>query len=133
MDPREFLPIAERYMVSNSQAERRTSVGRSYYALFHVLLGALSARGVIFRQVPEDHYTLISYLARSGNKTAASVSSVLRDLRQERNRADYSLSDPFDLRISEFVYKKAIKALESFDSIPMAELATIVNKIQAMP
>jgi len=50
MDAREFLPIAERMSTSANEAERRTSIGRSYYGLFHVLLGALSDRGVIFRE-----------------------------------------------------------------------------------
>lgn len=70
MDARDFLAIAERYRSCHIEAERRTSVGRSYYTLFHVLLGVLSGKGVTFRGIPEDHYTLISYLTKAGNRAA---------------------------------------------------------------
>ena len=131
MDAREFFPIAERLMNSANEAERRTSAGRSYYGLFHVLLAALSARGVIFRQTPDDHQTLISYLTKAGNKEAALVGSALKDLRQDRNRADYQLADVFSARTSEFAYQKAKRALGQFESVPPDEVATIIRNIQA--
>jgi hypothetical protein len=89
MDARDFFTIAERYKSSHVEAERRTSVGRSYYALFNVLLGTLSGKGVIFRGTPDDHYTLISYLTKAGNRASGIAGSALKDLRLERNRADY--------------------------------------------
>src|ERR1035438_9445502 len=98
MDAREFFPIAERLRSSPVEAERRTSAGRSYYGLFHVLLGALSEGGVIFRETPDDHQTLISYLIKGGHKTAASVGLALKDLRQDRNRADYRLKEVFSAK-----------------------------------
>jgi hypothetical protein len=133
MDARDFFPIAEAFRTSTSEAERRTSVGRSYYALFNVLLGALSAKGVIFKGVPEDHYKLVSYLAKSGHTRAASVGSVLKDLRLDRNRADYDLTVTIAANTSAFRYQKAIRALEQFDSIPTAEWTIIVKAIQALP
>ena len=112
MDAREFLPIAERMSTSANEAERRTSIGRSYYGLFHVLLGALSDRGVIFRETPEVHRNLIAYLTKGRNKVAASVGAVLKDLRQERNRADYRLKEICNAKSSELVsLVKTIQAL----------------------
>jgi uncharacterized protein (UPF0332 family) len=133
MDSREFLPIAERYRNSAIEAERRTSAGRSYYALFNAILATLSGKGVIFRSGPEVHHRLISYMAKAGFKSAASVGAVLKDLRNERNDADYGLNAPFDVSRSEFVYMKARRALLQFDAIQASELAEIVKNIQALP
>jgi len=104
MNARDFFPVADRLRNSPSEAECRTSIGRSYYGLFNVLHGALASRGVIFREAPEDHFTLISYLSKARHRTAAAVGSALRDLRQERNRADYSLSVAIDAKTSDFVF-----------------------------
>ena len=133
MDAKEFFPIAERMKTSANEAERRTSIGRSYYGLFHVLLGALSDRGVIFRETPDDHQNLIAYLTKGRNKVAASVGAVLKDLRQERNRADYRLKEICITKSSEFVYLKAMKALQQFESISEPELVSLVKTIQALP
>jgi len=133
MDARDFLAIAERYRGSHIEAECRTSVGRSYYALFNVLLGVLSGKGVIFRGIPEDHYTLISCLTKAGNRAAGLAGSALKDLRVERNRADYDMKAAMNAKTSEFVYQKATKAMEEFQSIAPSDLQSIVEKIQAMP
>lgn len=133
MDPRDFLAVAERFKASPSEAERRTSVGRSYCGLFNVIITALASRGVVFRQIPEDHYTLVSYLAKSGHRTAASVGAVLKDLRGERNRADYDMRAAVDLNASRFMHRKATTALAQFDGIPPDEWAVIVQRIQALP
>jgi hypothetical protein len=133
MDAREFLPIAERMSTSVNEAERRTSIGRSYYGLFHVLLSALSDRGVIFRETPDDHQSFIAYLIKGRNRDAASVGAVLRDLRQERNRADYPLKEICNAKNSEFVYQKTMKALRQFESISEPDLVSLVKTIQALP
>jgi len=133
MNAREFFPIAERMSTSANEAERRTSIGRSYYGLFHVLLGALSDRGIIFRETPDDHQNLIVYLTKGRNKVAASVWAVLKDLRQERNRADYRLREICTARSSEFVYLKTMKALGQFESISELELVSLVKTIQDLP
>ena len=133
MDPRDFFSIAERMCSSTIEAERRTSIGRSYYGLFHVLLAALSDRGVIFREIPQDHQMLISYLLKGGNKTAASVGAVLKDLRQERNRADYRLKEICVTKSSQFIYQKATKALGQFESLSEGEMTTLVENIQGLP
>lgn len=133
MDARDFFPIAERMCRSADEAERRTSIGRSYYGLFLVLLGTLSERGIVFRETPEDHQMLISYLLKGRNRTAASVGAALKDLRQERNHADYNLKEICTAKSSEFVYLKAAKALGNFESISDPEMVNLVRTIQALP
>ena len=133
MDAREFLPIAKRYKSSTVEAERRTSAGRSYYALFNAILTTLSRKGVIFRGAPDEHHKLIAYLSNARSKTASSVSEILKRLRRERNVADYHLMVIFKASRSEFMYEMAIDAPSQFDAIPAAEMAVIVRNIQALP
>ncbi|MDP2998942.1 MAG: hypothetical protein Q8N47_15750 [Bryobacterales bacterium] len=133
MDARDFLVIADHFRASASEAERRTSVGRSYYALFNVVLGALSAKGVIFRQTPDDHHTLVSYLTKVKHRQAGSIAEALKGLRLDRNLADYDMRTAVSMKTSEFLYQKAKGAIEQFDSIPVTELNEIVRKIQAIP
>ena len=133
MDARKFFPVADRLRNSDDEADRRTSIGRSYYGLFHVLLSALSEGGVIFRKTPEDHQTLISYLTKSGHVAARSVGNTLKDLRDYRNRADYKLKKFIDKKTTDFVYEKAIRALSQFETIPAPELAALIRTIQNLP
>lgn len=132
MDGREFFVIAEKFKTSANEAERRTSIGRSYYALFNVLMGKLSDNGVVFAETPDDHYKLISYLSKAGSRTAGIVGGALKDLRLERNRADYVMKTVIDSRASELLYQKATRAMAQFDSIPSTEMQNIVERIQAL-
>lgn len=132
MDGREFFVIAEKFKTSTNEAERRTSISRSYYGLYNELIGKLSNRGVIFAGIPEDHYKLISYLGKAASKTAGLVGSALKDLRLERNRADYKMNIVFDSRSSELLYQKAARAMAQFDSISSTEMQNIVARIQAL-
>jgi uncharacterized protein (UPF0332 family) len=133
MDPRDFLAVAAQFKNSSDEAERPTSIVRSYYALFNAVIGALTARGVIFRQTPDDHRTLISYLTKVRHRTAGSVGSALNSLRSDRNRADYELASVISVKTTEFVFQKASDALAQFDSISAPEMGDIVSQIQAIP
>ena len=133
MDARKFLPVEERYRGSTDEAERRTSAGRSYYALFNVILAALLEKGVNFGRTGQDHQQLIAYMKKARSKAAASIADALKDLRKERNDADYRLNSAFNQSRSSYAYLKAIDALSKFDAIPAAEMASIVRIIQALP
>ena len=133
MDARNFLGVAAQFKNSGNEAERRTSIGRSYYALFNVVIGTLTARGVVFRRTPDDHRTLVSYLTKARHRTASSVGSALLSLRSERNRADYEMASMIGAKTTEFVFQKATDASAQFDSISPAEMAEIVMQIQSIP
>ena len=133
MDARKFLPIAERYRRSSDEAERRTSAGRSYYAVFNVTLAALSEKGVNFGGTAEDHQKLIAYMKKARSRAAASIADVLKDLRKERNDADYGLNSTFNESRSMYAYLKASDAVSQFDAIPADVMAMIVRNIQALP
>lgn len=133
MDARDFFRIADSMRTSAVEAERRTSIGRAYYGLYHVVLSALSDRGVIFRETPEDHHMLISYLQKGGNRTAVQVGNILKDIRQQRNDADYRLRMECNTKTAQFVYMKAEQALNQFDALSHDELSALVENIQRLP
>lgn len=65
MNARDFPEIADRFKDSAKKSECRTSIGRSYYGLLNVLLGALAVKGVPFRQPHDDHHLLVAYLTKA--------------------------------------------------------------------
>lgn len=133
MNARDFLAVAAQLKNSENGAERRTSIGRSYYALFNVVIRLLTARGVIFRQTPDDRHKLVSYLTKSKHRAAGSVGLALLSLRTDRNRADYEMAATISVRTAEFVFQRATGALAQFDSICAAEMSEIMRRIQAIP
>ena len=133
MDAKDFLTVAERYQASPREAERRTSIGRSYYALFNFVKTILEGSGVIFPGDASDHRKLVDYLIRAGHRVAASTGQELKGLRSERNSADYELRSLVPESSSQAVYARAISAISRFEAIPAQELTQIVGKIQKIP
>ncbi len=110
----------------------RTSIGRSYYGLFNVLLDAPTAKGVNFRQTPDDHHLLTSYLTKAKHPQALKIGSKLKRLRASRNAADYDMTSKFEATRSRDAYNEASIALRYFDSLADHELAQIVSTIQLL-
>jgi hypothetical protein len=133
MDPAAFLHIAQQWQVSDSEAERRTSIGRSYYTLFNILHQSLSSRGVPFRSSGADHGHLVDYLTRCRHREAARIGGMLRDLRIQRNQADYDMNITIDTRQSQLAYQRAQNAVDIFNALSQTDLQTIIIHIQALP
>jgi hypothetical protein len=132
MDPAAFLDIAQQWQVSDSEAERRTSIGRSYYALFNILRQSLSSRGVTFRFRATDHGDLVDYLTRCGNQEAARIGGILNNLRVQRNDADYDMNLTIDTNQSQLAYRSAQEAVDKFNALSQTDLETIITRIQVL-
>ena len=130
MDPLDFLGVAERLCLSASEAERRTSIGRSYYALYNLLLASLSSQGVHFENAPGDHARLVYYLLSCADREAALIGAAVRDLRGKRNNADYKMGITVEINDSEFAHKKAARAIDRFRQL--TDLANIVQLIKTL-
>jgi len=133
MNPVEFLDVADRFQASTSEAERRTSIGRSYYALYNILLGFLSSQGVSFENGVRDHRRLVYYLTKCGYRQGARIGETLRDLRIIRNDADYHMNVTIDARQSQLAYQRARTMIDRFNALPPTDLHTIVQRIKALP
>ena len=134
MDCADFLTVALNLYPSTSEAERRTAVGRSYYALYNLLHEELLKLGVPLQRKPEDHGDLVYYLTRCPPLgPAATIGQALNDLRRDRNTADYEMNAQISKSKSEFVYKKALECFQGFKSLNDKELTRLRLSFRAVP
>ncbi len=133
MDPVAFLDVAHSLQSSAAEAERRTSVGRSYYALYNVLLEGLTSEGLHFERSGVDHGLLVYYLTQCHDRQAARIGAALRDLRTQRNAADYNMSSAIDTGQSQQAYQRALKAVNRFNALAQTDLPTIILRIGSLP
>lgn len=91
---KDFLTFAKTIHNHKDEAARRSAVSRAYYALFHHI------KSIVDSVVPsrpkrklgaEEHERYIKYLQYSELEDAIYVGDKLKDLREERNDADYDL------------------------------------------
>lgn len=129
MNPADFLPVAERYQNSPIEAERRTSIGRSYYGVFKVLVGKLSTKGVGFHESQDDHRLLAKYFKSSGNSSGYKIGQKLENLRKLRNDSDYKMSIVISAENSRLAYLLAKQMLDTFDQLSPEALAKIVQEM----
>lgn len=128
VDPAEFLLVAERYQNSTKESERRTSVGRSYYALYNQVVAGLRSKGVNFPR-KSTHECLIYYLTHCNPGLAED----LKTLRNNRVLADYNMETQFSAKMACFFYQKAFCAVESFRQLTDPDLDRIAQCILYLP
>ena len=133
MKPVEFLNLANRLHASADEAERRTSIGRSYYASYHVLVESLVAAGVHFEQNRDDHGRLLYYLSRSGDHRTRKIGLEVNALRAMRNDAAYELRISISRDDSRLAYEKANRTISGFKATPNGEFQKVVNILKALP
>ena len=113
MDPLDFLKVARNLHESEDESERRTSIGRSYFALFNYVRQTVES----VRNVPKDedaHRVVPDYLDKTRNKDLKSIGQTLRFLRKSRNTADYELMAAIEPAVSRVALARATRAVESF-------------------
>ena len=97
MDGRALLDVARELAAGSSEPHWRSSVGRSYYALLHEVLGTLQRWG--FSLPPRDkvHTFAPLKLIYATERDLKRIGLMLEALGRLRNTADYqlSLSGPF--------------------------------------
>ena len=134
MEPLEFLSVARNLSQSDREPEWRTSVGRSYYAVFNHLRLKLEP----MKQLPrtdEDHQAVVQYLTAANNADLQSVGQSLKDLRTSRNLADYDMQTAVGQDESRVALARADRAIEKFGKVnetalraAMSALATYRSK-----
>lgn len=120
MTGKDFLFLAKSLLKSDEESARRTSVSRSYYALFHQVKAKLNI------QLKEDasaHGEMAHYLESSDLSDARYIGGKLKDLRVERNQADYDLyRKKFEKNHCTFQFMLAETLCNMLDSMPQKEL-----------
>ena len=129
MDPLDFLAVANRLYSSSEEAERRTSVGRSHFALFNHVRRKIEP----LRPLPtsdEAHRAVVHYLQHANHRDLSSVGQTLTNLRVRRNGADYQLDDVVTDKDSGMALSVARKAVAKLNGVGNAALA---NAVRAVP
>jgi hypothetical protein len=128
--PLDFLHIADRYKNSSHEYERRTSIGRSYYAVYNFLSATLIAAGVTkLTQGPGDHTRIVSCLTQCSDGQAKLVGSLLKDLYEKRRYADYRMDMIIDSKYSALAHNRAETILTEFGKTDVAKVTTLINKL----
>jgi hypothetical protein len=133
MDPVEFLEVADRLQSSTAEAERRTSIGRSYYALYNVLYDFLFKRAVILTASSENHSLVVYYFTKCGNPLADKLADSLKTLRWNRIDADYKMSNACVVRSSQFAFKKAKEGIDAWNALKPSDRDSLARSIKAVP
>jgi hypothetical protein len=135
MEPKAFLDLAANLKDGKNEASWRTSVSRSYYALFN--LAAQFIRPYFPNVLPraaEAHKKIYLYLFHCGIEDVELIASDLDDLRTERNDADYQLNlVKFVGKHADATYKKASRAIQNFEQVTASEETrkAIINGIES--
>jgi len=111
----DFLNFARSLHSSADEAARRTSVSRSYYAIYHQMKEVLTSIGIYVSTAPSEHQRFVRYLKEGGKTVGIKedggwCGETLDQLRTVRNDADYDLSDrKFNDRTCKFNWDMADK------------------------
>lgn len=85
----DFMALAGRLVAGPSEAEWRTATSRAYYAAFHAARDLLGGLGFRVPQSDQAHNYVYVRLNNSANVALAKAADGLRELRSQRNVADY--------------------------------------------
>ena len=123
MEGKDFLEVANRLFKSAHEADRRTSVSRSYYAVFNHVKTVLESFGITLSSDASTHQKICQYLRNSGLDEAEGAAQNLSSLRTTRNDADYDMkASVFDNKNCLLWYKKAELCIDSFNGVDKKEL-----------
>ncbi|MFL5243428.1 MAG: HEPN domain-containing protein [Gemmataceae bacterium] len=92
MNGRAFLTVADALILQTSEASWRSAVSRAYYAAFHVAQQLFHDLGFTVPRGDRAHGYLWLRLSNCGNSQVQIAGKDLKDLRGDRNWADYDLS-----------------------------------------
>jgi uncharacterized protein (UPF0332 family) len=99
--------------INHSEARRRTVVGRAYYAAYHALLAAATRAGYRYARddgrPPGSHENLMEWaMNRSGSLDLGKSAFALRDLKRQRAKADYRLTETVTFNDAQASLTKAV-------------------------
>ncbi len=116
MDPRAFLELAAILKDGGNEASWRTSIGRSYYALFNLAARFINDNIAALSNSAEDHKKVYHYLNNCGIENVQDIASSLNSLRDNRNDADYKMDlDRFDENCANIAFIQARIAIQGFE------------------
>jgi hypothetical protein len=120
MDGRALLVVARDLAAGQGEARWRSSVGRSYYALLHEVLGALGRWGFTLPPRDKVHTFARLKLIYATDPDLKRIGLTLEALGRLRNAADYQMATagPFvSSRITDPAWADAEAAVDTLDAL----------------
>jgi hypothetical protein len=93
MSPQDFLSLAKRLAAGPGEAEWRSAVSRTYYAVFRTAIQFVESCGVKLPHSAAAHDKVSHCMQNCESEDLALAGIKLNSLRKMRNLADYQLAD----------------------------------------
>ena len=133
MNHLDFLDTSERLIATHAPAEAdiRTVVSRSYYAVYHHVLSWWRDNESFPDYRDRGHAKIQMAFFNAGMPDARDFSTILRTLNRNRREADYELAIYFDLEDGQSILNLARNAIAVFDRLDKTALSEgILNYLQ---
>lgn len=127
MDPREFLTLVQQLSLAMTEAAWRSAISRAYYAAFHVARHLLGDLGFTVPHADRAHAYLWLRLSNCGNPLVQTAGRGLKDLRRDRNWADYDLTHPVGQSLSQNQRSFAARIIQAFETASLEPTRTQIT------
>ncbi|HEY7426306.1 MAG TPA: HEPN domain-containing protein [Gemmataceae bacterium] len=127
MNFRDFLSLADTLSKGTTEAEWRSACSRGYYAAFHVARQLLLALGFRVPQADRAHGYLWLRLSNAGVLQVQKAGNQLKDLRQERNWADYDGHRTITRATAVQNVRLAEETIQAFDAAAVEPVRTQIT------
>ena len=132
MDPKDFFKTAKKLKDSDLESDLRTSMGRSYYAVFLYFRDYLANLGLKNRDNKSVHFFVQACLSNSQIKKAQQLSTILGNLHGKRKKADYNLNESISLNEANDTYEDALESIVDF-SITCEDETKLIENVKKAP
>ena len=109
-----FLNTADNLKDSSHEADARTSISRSYYAIIHLVKEKLGQEEIEIGRT--QTHLLYNIFHNCNNKDVRAIGSQISTLHDARIKADYKLSEKVEKTLAGINYRLACKAKEAITS-----------------
>ena len=128
MDAKDFLKIAKKLLRYNNEANWRTSIGRSYYAIFNYLKQECLSLSLSIPKGSAGHGQLKNYFQGCGIDEGVDIGSKIGDLYSQRIISDYELNDKVEQKTAVLMFEKAQDIVRRFPAIDKPTFKAGVEK-----
>jgi uncharacterized protein (UPF0332 family) len=128
MNAQDFLSLAQTLSGQATEACWRSAISRAYYAAFHVARVLLRDLGFRIPRADQAHAYLWLRLSNCGEPQIQVAGQRLRDLRSERNRADYDIETPLLQAAAAVQIRIAEDLIQFLDSARVEPIRTRVTQ-----
>lgn len=113
----DLLKLASKLAVSGGETEWRSAASRAYFAAYHRTRTLIHALGFGIPRGDQSHAYLWRRLQGCKTSAVGDIGSLLKELRNSRNRADYDLDEDFPRDDAKYAVEAASDILHFLDNM----------------